>query len=101
MKKALEVTSDDGSGTVDLDDLNVHLTNFDDKDIESDGREEEGALEGKMDAVDSLGKALLLVKQVCLGCYNRGFRGAPTWPQLACQLSHNCYNNFTKLEHPN
>ena len=106
MKKALQVTSDDGSGTFDLDDLNTHLANFDfdddtNEEIESDGGEEEGAQEEEVDAADSLGKALLLVKQVCLGCYNRGFRGAPTWPQLACQLSHNCYNNFTKLEHPN
>jgi hypothetical protein len=75
MKKALQVASDDGSGTFDLDDLDTHLANFDfddnnNEEIESDGGEEEGALEEEVDAADSLGKALLLVKQVCLGCYN-------------------------------
>ena len=75
MKKALQVASDDGSGTFDLDDLNTHLANFDfdddtNEEIESDGGEEEGAQEEEVDAADSLGKALLLVKQVCLGCYN-------------------------------
>ena len=62
-------------GTFDLDDLDKHLANFDfddnnNEEIESDGREEEGALEEEVDAADSLGKALLPVKQVCLGCYN-------------------------------
>ena len=28
----------------------------------------------------------------------RGFHGAPTRPQLACQLSPNCCSNFTKCD---
>lgn len=78
MKKALQVTSDDGSGTFDLDDLNTRLANFDfdddnDEEIESDGGEEEGALEEEVDAADSLGKALLLVKQICASPQARAF----------------------------
>jgi hypothetical protein len=69
MKKALRVVSDNNSSTFDLDNLDVHLGgfNFDDNDDEEneddDGDEE--ALEAEVDAADSIGKALLLVKQVC------------------------------------
>jgi hypothetical protein len=73
MKKALQVASNDSSGTFDLDDLEARLDGFefdddekegDNNEKEGDDGEEEGAMEE--DASDSIGKALLLVKQVCL-----------------------------------
>lgn len=64
-KKTPQVTSNDDSG--------AHLTDFsfdddddDDEENEGDDGEEEEALEVEVDAADSVGKALLLVKQVCL-----------------------------------
>ena len=68
MKKAIEV-SNDGSGTLDLDELDAHLAGFDDNDDEEnegDHGEAEDVLEAEVDAADSIGKALLLVKQVDL-----------------------------------
>jgi len=70
MKKALEVTSNDDSGTFDLDDLDTCLADFNfddenDEEIEGDEGQEEETLEADVDAADSVGKALLLVKQVC------------------------------------
>ena len=67
------MASNDGSGAFDLDDLDARLAGFDfddnnDDEDESegdDGEEEEG-LEAEVDAADSIGKALLLVKQVRL-----------------------------------
>ena len=73
MKKALQVASDDSSGTFDLDDLEARLDGFDFDDDKNEGEEKEGddnekeeALGAEVDAADSIGKALLLVKQVCL-----------------------------------
>jgi hypothetical protein len=73
MTKALHIASNDGSGTFDLDDLDARLAGFDfddnngdeDENEGDDGEEEEG-LEAEVDAANSIGKALLLVKQVCL-----------------------------------
>jgi hypothetical protein len=71
VKKALQVASNNGSSTFDLDELDTCLAgfNFNDKDDEenegNDGEEDE-ALEAAVDAADSVGKALLLVKQVYL-----------------------------------
>jgi hypothetical protein len=75
MEIALQVASNDSSGTFDLDDLEARLDglDFDDDDDgddegdddeknEGDDGEEEGGAEE--DAGDSIGKALLLVKQV-------------------------------------
>ena len=73
MTKALHIVSNDSSGMFDLDDLDACLAGFDfddndgdeDKNEGDDGEEEEG-LEAEVHAADSIGKALLLVKQVCL-----------------------------------
>jgi Ca2+-binding EF-hand superfamily protein len=68
MKRALQTVGDDNSGTFDLDNLDTHLAdiNFDDDSDEGNesGNEEEDELE-ELHAADSVGKALLLVKQVC------------------------------------
>jgi hypothetical protein len=74
VKRALQREADDDSGTVDLDDLDARLVdiNFDDDDdnvefearFEGDDGEEDEALEAEFHAADSVGKALLLVKQV-------------------------------------
>ena len=78
MKKALRVANNT-SGALDLDDLDARLTGFDfndnDDDEENDEQEHDGedeeVLEAEVDAANSVGKALLLVKQVCLSCcYN-------------------------------
>ena len=61
MKKALQVAGNDSAaddtGTFDLDDLDAHLAD--------EGDEETGDGEDEVDTADSVGKALLLVKQVC------------------------------------
>jgi hypothetical protein len=74
VKQALRRETDDNSGTLDLDDLDARLVDisFDDDDdnidfearFEGDDGEEDEALEAEFDAADSVGKALLLVKQV-------------------------------------
>ncbi len=64
MKKALQVASDNNSGAFDLDDFDACLADFDNDDNddeEIDGGNEE---ETDVDAADTIGKALLLVKQV-------------------------------------
>jgi hypothetical protein len=70
VKKALPVTSDDDSGTLDFDDFNARPADFnsdDDNNEETKGNDgEEEALEAEVNTADSIGKALLLVKQVCL-----------------------------------
>jgi len=73
MMKALHIVSNNGSGMFDLDDLDACLAGFDfddnngdeDENEGDDSKEEEG-LEAEVDAADSIRKALLLVKQVCL-----------------------------------
>jgi hypothetical protein len=64
MKKALQVAGNDDSGTFDLDDLDARLADFDFGD-EGDEETEEDGEEVEVDAANSIGKALLLVKQVC------------------------------------
>ena len=61
MKKALQVASEDDSGTFNLDDLDACLADFNFDDDNDDNDEKNG----EVDAADSIGKALLLVKQVC------------------------------------
>lgn len=70
IKNALQVTSNVDSNTVNLDELDAHLGNFDfdnnsedEEDEGDDGNEE--ALDAEGGPADALGKALLLVKQVC------------------------------------
>jgi hypothetical protein len=68
IKKALQVMGDDNSSTFDLDDIDAHLAdfNFDDDNNEEVGGEDDEEDEVEVDAADAVGKALLLVKQVCL-----------------------------------
>jgi hypothetical protein len=71
MKKALRVAGNDNAGTfqVGLDDLDARLADFDFGDSdEGDEETGDGGLgedDDEVDAADSVGKALLLVKQVC------------------------------------
>ena len=73
MKKALKVANNDTSDIFDLDELDARLTAFDfddeDKDSGENYSEDKETLEAEVDASNSIGKALLLVKQVSLSCY--------------------------------
>jgi hypothetical protein len=81
MKKALQVVSDDDSSTFDLDDIDAHLANFnfgdDDDEIEDDDDDEDG-VGAEVDAAAAVGKALLLIKQVCLFSLAMLFTGIDT-----------------------
>jgi hypothetical protein len=78
MKKALRVITTDGSGSFDLDALDECLVDLDLDDPTNEGASEqievdnsgedseEGALDAEAVAADSIGKALALVKQVCI-----------------------------------
>lgn len=68
IKKELKLESDGDSGMFNLDDLDGRLATFDfDNDSESGEEEDgEGCKEAEIAAADSIGKALLLVKQVSL-----------------------------------
>jgi len=83
MKKALQVVSDDDSGTFDLDDIDARLANFNfgddnDEEIEGEDDEEDEALEAEVDTAAAVGKALLLVKQVWLAPFATVFIGIDT-----------------------
>jgi hypothetical protein len=67
MKKALQVVDSaaNDTGVFDLDDLDACLADFNFGD-EGDEETEDGGEEDEVDTADSVGKALLLVKQVCL-----------------------------------
>lgn len=78
MKKALQVVSDDDSGTFDLDDIDARLANFNfgddnDEEIEGEDDEEDEALEAEVDTAAAVGKALLLVKQIRASPQARAF----------------------------
>lgn len=71
IKIVLKTADEDGSGTLDIDDLDGRLADFDfDEESEDDGEDGEG---DKVAAADSVGKALALVKQVCFGWIQRLF----------------------------
>jgi hypothetical protein len=68
MKSALRAIDNDNSGSVDLDDIDTRLADFNldndnDDDLEGDDEDDDDLAE--LQAADSVGKALLLVKQVC------------------------------------
>ena len=71
-KAFVQAVSPSSAHAIDLDELDAHL-GFDDddeEDNEGDDGEAKEVLEAEVDAADSIGKALLLVKKVCDGCYN-------------------------------
>ena len=65
IKKALEVEINDDSGMFDIEELDMRLGSFDFDDNDDDDGKEEELLGAEVAAADSVGKALLLVKQVC------------------------------------
>lgn len=69
----LKGASTDGTGVFDIDDLDERLAGFEfndsDDDEENDAEEGEGGEKEEAQAAsDSIGMALLLVKQVCFSC---------------------------------
>lgn len=72
IKRALKKSNQDGSDPLDLDELDSRLAGFDfdasdDEEGENDNSndvDDAEAFEDEVDAADSVGKALLLVKQV-------------------------------------
>lgn len=71
IKKVLKVASADGSNMLDINDLDGHLAGFNFSDNSEDEEENEAEVSGgeemnkEVAAADSIGRALLLVKQVC------------------------------------
>lgn len=69
-KKVLKVASANGSGMLAIDDIDgFNLFNDNSDDEENEVEVNEGEVKEGEDAADSIGKALLLVKQVSLAFY--------------------------------
>ncbi|KAF8156025.1 hypothetical protein B0H34DRAFT_517919 [Crassisporium funariophilum] len=75
IKRAFKATSIDDSNTFDIDELDTRLADFDfdEGEEEEDDEVDDAALEEDFDAADSIGKALMLVKQIRASPQARAF----------------------------